>query len=183
MRAILCLVLLLTASSARAELFEMSGSLQCAFLVSGGNVEKQKLNSRQIVAAALDADEQTAKRFALAWNSESFDIEVVRRCDGAQQTLFADNSSSTSGGGEPGNGKAKFGLVQLLDVVDWDGSVEDGSVSCSLTGSVDQDTGDLQSAKASCTGALTIFVPPSRGYCGFRGKVTKKLKITNDCPT
>jgi hypothetical protein len=75
-----------------------------------------------------------------------------------------------------------YAVAQILDVGDWDGSVERGSVTCSFSGLADANDASLLTAKGSCGGSLTIF-DGANGYCTLRAKIGKALEIRNDCPT
>jgi hypothetical protein len=182
MRAILCAILLLAAPSARAELFEMSGTLSCSSPSATGKLAHTRYSTREIIAEAIAGDTEIARRFALVYDGAASRITFVRRCDGLEYELFAVDASLRTSNGEPKNDKMSYAFTQLLDITDWSGSVEDGSLTCSLTGNADANSAVLLTAKGKCSGALTYFAGAYM-YCTLQAKVGKVLKIANDCPT
>lgn len=181
---ILCLVLFLAAQSARAELFEKSGTLTCGSPTEAGKLVQTKLSTREIIATALDTDTETAKRFALVYGTSPSPLEigVVERCDGSPVAPFASTSRFSIERGAPRNGKRSYAISQVLTVVDWTGSVEEGRVTCNVSGVRDDESANDLSAKGKCEGALTLL-DSMYTYCTLKAKVGKVLKRTNDCPT
>jgi hypothetical protein len=182
MRTILCAILLLAAPSARAELFEMSGTLSCSSPSANGKLDQSRYSTREIIAEAIAGDTEIARRFALVYDAAASRITFVRRCDGVEIELFAVSANLRTSSGEPKNEKMSYALTQILDITDWSGSVEYGAVTCSLTGSADANTAALLTAKGKCSGALTYF-NGGYSYCTLKAKIGKVLKRTNDCPT
>lgn len=174
--AILACATLSLASPARAALFELKGTMTCNF-TEGGKLVKDGLSMRELVAAAIDADTELAKHFALVYDPIVAELRVVDRCEGVEVALFAVLAANHSSSGPPKNGKFDYALIQMLSVTDWDGSTEMGTVTCNLSGAADENTGDILNAKGACGGALTIF-DGDAGTCTLNAKLGGPLKLS-----